>query len=150
MMLLKIYFIHESDKADDVVEFRSSSRDNDSTIEIKHTPGETKTTYKSWVSRNGAIRYVRNLVAGLSRDVDPCDKIQIMSSMAPCVLYSVKDLQADVYLRETIEESVEDLFNHRVAFVPAPVEDEDPVEVEEEEDEYADMPPLVPTYTYYQ
>jgi hypothetical protein len=147
MLLLKIYFIHDSEeKADDVVEFRTSSRDNDSTIEVKHTPGETKTTYKSWLSRNGAIRYVRNLIAGLSRDVDPCDKIQIMSSMAPCVLYSVKDLQADVYLRETIEESVEDLFNHRVAFVPAPVEeDEDPVE-----DEYADMPALVPAYTYYQ
>jgi hypothetical protein len=152
MLLLKIFFIHAKPNAkDDTIEFRRSSRDVDSAIDIVHRPSDSKTTYTTYVSRNGAIRYIRNLISGIEHDVDPCLQVQFMSAIAPSVLYSTSDIKENIYIRESIEESLEDLFNHRVTFAnppPAPedVEEENADDEDPEEDPYADMPALVPSY----
>lgn len=152
MLLLKIFFIHAKANADDdTIEFRVPPRSYDQSIEIIHRPNDSKTIYKTYVSRNGAIRYIRNLLAGLEYDVDPCVQVQIQSSISPDVLYKTSDIKNNIYLRESIEGSMEDLFNHRVTFANPPVEVEEVEEDEEAEDEdpeneYAGMPSLVPSY----
>ena len=153
MLLLKIFFIHAKTSADDdTIEFRRSSRDADSSIEIIYQPGDSKTIYRTNVSRNGATRYIRNMLQGLEHDIDPCVHVQVMSSMSPCVLYKTSDIKSNIYIRESIEESLEDLFNHRVTFTNPPVdeeEEEDEYEEEETEDpqnNYMGTSPFVPSY----
>jgi hypothetical protein len=118
-----------------------------------HRPSDCKTTYKTYVSRNGALRYIRNLLAGIEHDIDPCMHVQIMSAVAPSVMYKTTDIKENIYIRESIEESVEDLFNHRVTFTNPPVEEEEVEEYagvdevdEDPEDPYAGMPSLIPSY----
>jgi hypothetical protein len=154
MLLLKIFFIHSGSADDDTIEFRRSSREADSSIAIVHRPGDSKIIYRTSVSRNGATRYIRNLLTGLEHDIDPCLQVQIMSAIAPCVLYKTSDIKSNVYVRESIEESLEDLFNHHVTFTNPPAEDEEEdyegeyeeEEVEDPQNPYADMPALVPSY----
>ena len=150
MLLLKVFFIHsKANENDDTIEFRVPPRSYDQSIEIIHRPNDSKTVYKTYVSRNGAIRYIRNLLAGLEHDVEPCTQVQIMSAIAPSVLYNTKDIRSNVYVRESIEESLEDLFNHPVTQTPPPVEEVEEDEEDEDEDpenEYEGMPALVPSY----
>jgi hypothetical protein len=149
MLLLKIFFIHAKANADDdTIDFRVHPRSYDNSIEITHRPSDSRTIYKTYVSRSGAIRYIRNLLAGLEHDVEPCTQVQITSAIAPSVLYNTKDIQTNVYVRESIEESLEDLINHPVTITPPPavVEEEDPEDPEDPEDEYAGMPALVSSY----
>lgn len=118
MLLASIYFIDtpKNTKGDTIIEFRSGKNSSE-LIHIVHRPSDCKTTYTTWMTRQEALRYVRNMLDAVRYDIDPPVQFQINPAMGPRVLYSMDDIRSHI-VRDLIEDALEDALRFVVESSP--------------------------------
>jgi hypothetical protein len=122
-----------------------TASETDDTICIKHvstnrysmvyTYGSSPKTVRSTILTRGAVKnYLKSVFALLQIDTDPFSFVQLDFSMMPSILVGIQDLQSSaVSTAITFHMAIED----------------DEEEEAAAEDEYADMPGLIPISSSY-
>jgi hypothetical protein len=57
------------------------------------------------MSRGSVMSYITDILKSLKYDVDPFDRVQVMTCLHPSVMYSVEDLESGI-ARRNIEDII--------------------------------------------
>lgn len=74
---------------------------------VVYRPGDLDSglKYETHMTRTGVIEYVSDILKSMRYDVDPYDRIQLLTDLHPSVMYSVADMD-DGVARRSIENMV--------------------------------------------
>jgi len=142
-MSINIRFIRTngSPKNDDKVIISRLPYSQDNRFNLSYTYGDTnvKTPHQVVLAPDAVFRWMRNIIGLLEKDSDPFESVQLDLPFMPSVLFDVPKL-SDAYhpLLDAIEFHLDNW--PATTFLP-------PSPIEEEEEEYDDMPPLIPLRT---
>ena len=138
---------NSSSKNDDMVVIRRLGMNQ---FNLSYTYGDTKTknTHKLVLTDKAVFRWMRNTINLLEKDNDPFDSVQVDFPFMPSVLFDVAKLDnAYNSLLDAVEFHLDNwpspLPEARAA--PVTLNQELEEDVYDEEADYADMPPLVPS-----
>jgi hypothetical protein len=147
---MNIRFIRYNEKYaknDDTMKIISSDGEN---YDVVFTQGETKKSTLVSMSDSAVFRWVRHTISLLARDADPFEFVQLDLPLMPSVMVKVKELDSAY---NTILNAVEfHLDNWPIKPRTSEANTSLPVntafccdhEDEDEEEDYDDMPPLIP------
>lgn len=95
MSLLKIFFILDDseERRDEVLTItpmESNYYGRDTDVFVLSYKSGRNTHYTFYFNRQQVMSYLETLLFGLSYDVEPISRIQVMSSIFPSVLYKVR------------------------------------------------------------
>ena len=151
---MNIRFIRQNEKCaknDDTMKIISSDGEN---YDVVFTQGETKKSTLVSMSDSAVFRWVRHTISLLERDADPFEFVQLDLPLMPSVLVKVKELNGAY---NTILNAVEfhldnwpikprTLSSESDANVSLPINTAFCCDHEEEaeEEDYSDMPDLIP------
>lgn len=107
----------EDEDCDDVIIIRSMAVSPD-LFQVTYRPGDTssRTSYEASMSRSTVMTYVTDVLKSMRYDVDPFDRIQVLTDMHPSVMYSASDMD-DVIARKLVENMVYTSLRTRVLHV---------------------------------
>ena len=96
----------EDEDRDDIIVIRTMAISPE-LFHVSYQPGDTSTrvTYEASMSRGATMDYVTDVLKSMRYDVDPFDRVQVLTDIHPSVMYSVADLE-DVTTRKLVENMV--------------------------------------------
>lgn len=104
MLAFYIHFIYPNSDADDVLSVYHTEDENVYRVTMKF--GDYKNRYnEAFLSSNQVLSLVKTTLKSLSYDQEPLESIQILTMLAPTVLYDVADMY-DIDVREMIEDTL--------------------------------------------
>ena len=85
---------------DDVILVYSGSGSPDM-FRVVYRPGDcsSRVKYEAHMTRTGVLDYVSDILKSMRYDVDPYDRIQVLTDLHPTVMYSVADMDNTVARR---------------------------------------------------
>jgi len=156
--LINIRFIRQNEKLaknDDTMRIWS---DDGQTFTVMFRSGETKKSVITTLSDSGVFRWIRHTITLLEKDVDPFQFIQLDLPLMPSVLINAKDLYTSYNrILDAVEFHLDNWpMTSKLAAPVLAAPAEAPVntgfasasDVEEEEEDYSDMPDLISTEEY--
>ncbi len=99
---------------DDVISI-SSTEMNDFSVTFR--PGDHGQTYTTTMTRKNVYNYVSDVLKSMSYDMDPFDRIQLITDLHPSIMYSAQDMET-VEVRRIVEDMVYDSLNNVVTSKP--------------------------------
>jgi hypothetical protein len=83
----------EHEDSDDVIT-ASTSKASPDLFHISYRPGDTdaRVSYQATMSRSTLMDYVQDILESMTLDVDPFDRIQLLTDIHPTVMYSASDM----------------------------------------------------------
>lgn len=100
--------------SDDVIIIRSMAVSPD-LFYVSYRPGDasSRLSYEASMSRGATMDYVTDVLKSMCYDVDPFDRLQVLTDMHPSVMYSVSDMD-NVIARKLVENMVYTCLRTRV------------------------------------
>jgi hypothetical protein len=135
-------------KNDDTVVIDRNSLNGLYTLSYTYGDMKSKSTRKIVLADRAVFRWMRNTINLLEKDNDPFDSVQVDFPFMPSVLFDVAKLDnAYNSLLDAVEFHLDNWPSPlpEVRAAPVTLNQELEEDVYDEEDEYADMPPLVPS-----
>jgi hypothetical protein len=89
-------------------------------FKVVFIPGDFENTRKNvgYLDRNVLQRHIHNILNSLSHDMDPFERVQVLTSMSPSVFYHVSDLE-NARTRDIIYDMIDDALDMDVEQVVA-------------------------------
>lgn len=106
MSRVATFFIQKDGQSDNVISiFNMGDRGMHDMYKVTYKPHDTSCSYTFYYTRYRLMNYVHNLLQTLNSDIEPFSHIQVMTLVAPTVLYDIADL-GDTETRSEIMESL--------------------------------------------
>lgn len=100
------FFIQKEGQDDNVISiFSMNDRGMHDMYKIVYKPHDSASSYTFYYNRYRLMSYIYNLLQTLGSDIEPFSYIQVMTSVAPTVMYNIPDL-SDSDRRNEIMEAV--------------------------------------------
>lgn len=110
--LIFTYDDHRDDRPDDVLTvYRSQVEDQ---FKVVFAPGDYEIKKNvGYLDRHVLQRHIHNILNSLTHDMDPFERVQVLTSMAPSVFYHVSDLE-NASTRDLIYDMIDDALDINV------------------------------------
>lgn len=111
--LIFTYDDFRDDRPDDSLTIYGTEDPNQ--FKVVFIPGDFENTRKNvgYIDRHLLQRHIHNILNSLSHDVDPFERVQLITAMAPSVFYHVSDLE-NARTRDLIYDMIDDALDMNV------------------------------------
>jgi hypothetical protein len=105
MLKISLRFLRsgQDETNDDVIHIYSTP--SSELFRVTYRPADTGRQYSTHMTRGTTLGYTMDILKSMRYDVDPFDRIQVMTDLHPSVMYSVADMD-DFSVRRNIENAL--------------------------------------------